>query len=200
MHMHASQGFWAQLGTFFCGVILALSAGSCDPASEPELEGGCSACSLTDENNLRLDVSLETDDVLLLQQQDHLLGWSGLTEDLLTRPLYSCEEIEDVTLYQFPSMDQASILEGLAHGDLDQAAICALWRCEPRDCGCALSEFSYVGHPLVPETDFLAQTGERLLTLGGGSTVGIRAMVFLSPTDSPGPVRSPSWTLRRRRR
>jgi len=109
------------------------------------------------------------------------LSWSELTTDLLSRPLDSCEEVRGATLYTIPDATHAEVLQGLARDDLDQSVFNQFWNCEPTDCACGLADFSFIGHPLIPGTDFAIEGEIWLLNLRGGDSSGLISLSFLGP-------------------
>ncbi len=157
-----------------------------DSGSGTGSDGGCSHCAILDEHNFALDVSLQVAATELEQGGDASLDWTELHNDLLSRPIAACEDLGTATLYLFPEVTREAILEGLANNDLDSRAVSSLWSCSTSTCGCSLSEFAYIGHPLLPEVDFVAGRGEWLLSLSGAGGGALRGLAFVVPREGAG--------------
>jgi len=168
---------WATL----CVIFVACGDPVPSDVPDPDDPPGCDQCEIRDEHNFRLDVVLYADSTQLCELRNATLDWCGLTTDLLARPLESCEEVRSATLYTLHDTTQAEILLGLARDDLEQSVINQFWACEPTDCGCGLADFSFIGHPLIPDTDFAREDDIWLLSLDGGDSRGVLALSFLEP-------------------
>ncbi len=140
---------------------------------------GCSDCALSDADSFSLQVDLAIATTALPAGQDAWLDWSALTTDILERPVARCEDLDAVTLSLFPQATPEEVTAGLAMDHLEAGSIGALWQCTPTSCACALSDFSFVGHPLVPKGDFTEGRGTWLLSLSGGDAAGLRGLALI---------------------
>lgn len=162
------------------GALGACRSSPGDSAEGPE--AGCRTCEIRDVHNLGLDLRLSVETQALAAGSDAALRWTALDRDLFGRPLDPLGEIRSATLYLFHDIEPQQILDELGQNVLQQGAVSAFWTCPPAEGGCSLSDFSLVGHPLIPATDFDASLGPWLLVLSSGSAGGIRSLSFLEPS------------------
>ncbi len=137
---------------------------------------------LVDANGGSFSATLQAETALLAEGLNATLDWGGLTQDLLGRPLQPTTDITEARIFSFRSLDQATILEGLATETLSQSDVSFIVSCTPESDRCDLEEFVTMGHWLIPSRDFLEGLGVWLLELRGDTDQGIRALAFLQPS------------------
>lgn len=135
---------------------------------------------IVDGENVVLDVSLEVELTRLTSGADAALGWASLTEDVLGRPLTACEQVDTVRLYRFDGVSERALLDGLSQDRLS-ADPSAIWSCEPTACGCQLSDFSFVGHPMFPSSHFVDDGSLWMLVLAESSPARRVGLALLAP-------------------
>ncbi len=137
---------------------------------------------LADAHNGALSVSLLAENTELAEGENCSLDWSGLTADMVGRPIDPLTDITEAKIYAFQSLEPATVLEGLADESLSQSDVSFIVSCTPTDGSCDLEEFVTMGHWFIPSRDFLADRYTLLLGLFGENEDGARAYVFLSPS------------------
>jgi hypothetical protein len=168
----------------FLALTAFVSGCTPDPGDSAAVEA--EAYHLEDAHNLSFGLALEADSTELLAGNDATLSWSELEEDLLGRPLSSCEAITQASLHLLGAEEEDQVLSVLAMGGFPQDRVRATWSCAPADCSCLLSSFSFVGHALVPAVDFVEGRGLWLMTLSGQPGEGLAGLAFLDPSASGG--------------
>jgi hypothetical protein len=129
-----------------------------------------------------LDVTLSVEHSPLASGEDADLRWDTLSEDLVGRPVQSCAQVDVVKLYRFEGVSKDALLDALAQDRLPADPV-VIWSCQPVDCGCALSDFSFVGHPMFPSSHFVDDGSLWMLTLAADSPARRVGMALLSPTS-----------------
>jgi hypothetical protein len=169
----------AILALLACTALSLACPGPGNDTGEPRPE----PARITDAHSVALTLDLDAASFPLEAGQDARLRWTELRTDLLSQELESCEALSRISLHLLSGGAPDEILEQLARGSLASGSLSATWNCEPQGCACALSEFSYVGHPLVPASDFVAGRGTWLLTLSVEEREGLQGLAFLEPLD-----------------
>jgi len=171
------------LSMVLCGFVLAGCRGD-TPACEWDEGAQASICSLSDDHNFELDTVLSGEPVGLAPGEEATLSWAGATTDFLSRPVSSCEALQSVSIWLFPTLSPDEVLDGLAQEQLPAGSLGALWDCVPETCECGFADFSFVGHLFEPAVDFVVDRGTWLLMLSGGDLSGVRMLALFEPESA----------------
>ncbi len=159
-------------------LLLLLGCPADDTGDEPS--GG--TATVGDSHNATLVVGLEAQSVPLAQALDHTISWGDLSADLMGRPIDPAVDITQARIFSFLTLDQTTIMDGLAMESLEQSDVSFIVSCTPTDSSCLLSEFVTIGHWIIPESDFVDGLGLWLVELKGDADAGPRAYAFLEPS------------------
>jgi len=146
-----------------------------------------SVATLTDDDGVTLESSIEVEEIEVATGVDVLLDWSGLTQDLWGRPLDPELDAQRASLFHFNMDDLDAVMDGILHGTLYQSALDMQVTCQSETASCHMSEFSFMlGHAVDVVEAFSQDGGLWLLAVQSNDGSQDLAYLALVPVDDAG--------------
>lgn len=177
----------------FIGLLVVAASSGCArspfhpeddaPATEAAESG---VIPIVNANNYLFEGELDVPRFPLRANSDAALSWGAAAEDVQCQPLDPVGDVDNVSLLTFPHLSEAEVETGLAHDTLQQADSAVYLSWPPGSATTVhLSDLTFFGTDADIEKQFKAGTGEWLLLMATGETVGVgtRVLALLSPED-----------------
>jgi hypothetical protein len=144
---------------------------------------------LADANNYTSVSTLMPPTVETASGADLTVCWDAVKKDILCHDLTNTNDIDNVGFLSIPNMDQATVSNKLAAGQLTEKYV-KIYRDynvsqTPTSTCAQLSKFVLGASTLMPATDYVESTSSTyMLLFATGTTpgVGARTMMFIKPT------------------
>jgi hypothetical protein len=178
--------------------VLSISLAGCSsdgtPASNSGGTGGganSDAIQLTQEENYTFTSSLSMiPSYPLAEKSDINVCWGNITVDMQGHTVDPTKDINDVSLIQVNSSDQATVAGWLNAGTLGSSKVVLDHEYKPKagETCANLSQFNVVGQTTLmnPTTDFIAKSDvSYLMVFATGTQIGFgaRTILFVEPTS-----------------
>lgn len=138
----------------------------------------------TDANNYSFSSSIESSSIPIASQTDLPVQWGDLTVDLQGRAMDPLLEVDVLTI-AILSLEQQPALDAFVNDALLASDIVAYATCQPADGldAVMLSDFDFIGNPVIPEEHITTGQGTWLLSATTTGNPGARMLTFFEPRD-----------------
>ncbi|MCB9759016.1 MAG: hypothetical protein H6739_04185 [Alphaproteobacteria bacterium] len=139
---------------------------------------------LSDGNNYSFSSTLEADTHTVAARTDLPVDWSGLEIDLQGREVDTLADVDVLTIVIL-RLDKPDALDAFVNDALLQGDIVSYATCNPPDGvdSVMLSDFDFIGNPVVPEEHILPDQGTWLLSAATLGRPGALMLNFFDPVD-----------------
>lgn len=146
---------------------------------------GCNGVTVfTDANNYSFTSSIESGSIPIASRTDLPVQWGDLAIDLQDRAVDPLVDVDVLTI-AILSLGQQEALDAFVNDALLASDIVAYATCQPADglSEVMLSDFDFIGNPVIPEEHVTPGQGTWLLSATTNGNPGARMLTFFDPQD-----------------